>query len=647
MKYPHLFTPGKIGSLEIPNRIIMTAMGCGMANPDGTPSEQMIAYYTERAKGGVGLICTEVTRVNDDTGVCEAIQLSVSKTEHIVGIQKLADSIHQYPAKLFIQLHHPGRQTNGFLMYGRQIAAPSAIPCGIMQEMPREFSTEEVKGLVQDFINGAWRAKEGRADGVEVHAGHGYLLNQFLSPYTNKRTDEYGGSFENRARIMVEILDGIKARCGSDFPVSVRFSVDEFVGDRGIQLEEGVRFCKVFEEHGADALNVTCGIYETMNTLVEPMSYEEGWRMYLVDAVKKECHVPVYGNSCIRHPEYAEKLLADGREDFVSMGRTHLADPEWSNKAREGKDEEIRYCVNCLRCFETILPNSAVGVSFNCSVNARLGAEARFPEPEHNGNGRKVAIVGGGPAGLEAARVLAGRGFKPVVFEASDKLGGNINIAKLPPKREKLAWFISYLEKQMELLGVDVRLNTPATVENIRALEPYAVIVATGSNPIVPKSIPGICGKNVVLLEDVLTGKVVFNDKNVAVIGSGESGIETADKLAEQGNSVTVVEMLDTLTPDGYWQDVLDIMGRLNANGVQFLPGHKLVAVEDGKIILDGETKELACDAVVLALGLTPENKLYQELTTAFPKVYNVGNSAYISKMQPAVTDAYQLAYAL
>lgn len=647
MKYPKLFSPGKIGTLEIRNRVIMTSMGCGMANPDGTPSEQMIAYYTERAKGGVGLICTEVTRVNDDNGVCEAIQLSVSQNKHIAGIRALADSVHRYGARIFIQLHHPGRQTNGFLMYGRQIVAPSPIPCGVMQEQPRELSTDEVRGIVRDYIDGAWRAQQGGADGVELHAGHGYLLNQFLSPHTNKRSDEYGGSFENRARIVTEILTGIKDRCGADFPVSVRVSVDEFVGKDGIQLEEGVRLCKLFEDCGADAMNVTCGIYETMNTLVEPMSYEEGWRLYLVDAVKKELHIPVYGNAVIRHPAYAEELLESGRADFISMGRTHLADPEWCNKAREGREDEIRYCISCLRCFETVLPNSAMGVSFNCSVNARLGCEARYPEPERNGGGRTVAIIGGGPAGMETARVLAERRFKPVIFEAGDKLGGNLNIAKLPPKRAKIGWFVDYLTKEMARLKVDVRLNTVADKAAIDALDPYAVIVATGTEPIVPESIPGIHGENVFLLDDVLTGKVKFSGKRVAVIGSGESGIETADKLAEDGNEVSVVEMQPTLTPDGYWQDVLDIMGRLNEHGVKFYPGHKLVGISKAGVSLEGDTKELCVDAVVLALGLRCNNKLYKELKDSRERVFNVGNSAYVSKMQPAVTDAYQLAYSL
>lgn len=492
MKYPKLFSPMKIGEVEIKNRVVMTPMGCSMANVDGTPSEQMIAYYTARARGGVGLICTEITRVNDVNGVGEPAQLSVSKNSVIPGLNKLTDAVHRYGTKIFVQLHHPGRQTGSAFQFGVQPVAPSAVTCKIMQEEPRELTHAEVKGIIQDFIDGAWRAKMAGCDGVELHGAHGYLLNQFFSPYTNKRTDEYGGSLENRGRIVTEILSGIRQACGEDFPVTVRITVEEFLGKEGLEPEEGIRFCKLFEAAGAKGLGITSGIYETMNTIVEPVSYEEGWRIYLTEAVKKEVGIPVYGNGVIRHPEYAERLLEEGKMDFIGMGRPHLADPEWCDKARNGKAEQIRHCISCLRCFESIFINAASCLPVECSVNAQLGREARYPYPERDGNGRVVAIIGGGPAGLEAARVLAERHFKPVVFEAADKLGGQIEFGKNPPGKGKLAWFVSYLETELGRMQVEIRRNTKATADMVADLDPYAVILATGSNPIIPRDIPGI-----------------------------------------------------------------------------------------------------------------------------------------------------------
>ena len=647
MKYPNLFSPMKIGTLEIRNRVVMTPMGCSMANVDGSPSEQMIAYYTARARGGVGLICTEITRVRDLDGVGETAQLSVSKNSVIPGLTKLADSVHRQGAKIFVQIHHPGRQTGSFTQFGVKPVAPSAVTCQIIQEEPRALETEEVKEIIQNYIDGAWRAQQAGIDGVEIHAAHGYLLNQFLSPHTNKRTDVYGGSLENRGRAVVEIIKGIKDLCGPTYPVTVRISVEEFLGPEGLELPEGVAFCKMFEAAGADGLGISSGIYETMNTIVEPTSYQEGWRIHLSEAVKKAVTIPIYGNAVIRHPDYAEKLLAEGTLDFIGMGRPHLADPEWCNKAKNGQDDRIRHCISCLRCFETIFTQSAICQPVQCSVNAQLGREARNPYPEKDGAGRVVAIVGGGPAGLEAARVLAERHFKPVIFEASGTIGGQLALAKNPPGKDKLAWFTSYLDNELNRLGVEIRLHTRATAENISALNPHAVILATGSTPLIPASIPGVGGDNVYSVSDILSGAVKLEGKKVVLIGSGMTGIETAEMLADAGNTVSVVEMQDTIAPDGYWQNVIDVLGHLKEKNVELLPKHTLLSIGADNVKLDGAVTEIPCDAVVLSLGVKSEDSLFKEISGSFTNIYNIGDSKKIGRIVNAVTEGYLLAYNL
>lgn len=647
MKYPNLFSPMSIGKLSLKNRVVMTAMGCSMANVDGSPSDQMIAYYEERAKGGVGLITTEITRVNDDTGVGEPAQLSVSHNGVIPRLQLLAEAVHRHDSRIFVQLHHPGRQTPSMLIHGQAPVSASDVACKIVGDQPRALETAEVYQLIDNFIDGAWRAQQAGLDGVELHVAHGYLLNQFISPYTNQRTDEFGGSTEARAKMVVAIIQGIREKCGKDFTIAARVTVDECLGEQGLQLEEGVELCKLFEAAGVDLLNVTNGIYETMNTLVEPISYDEGWRANFAKAVKEAVTVPVCGNSLIRHPAFAEKLLEEGNQDLIGMGRSLLADPDWVMKAYNEQEEEINHCISCLRCFETVFGLSGFCVPIQCSVNPRMGREACYPYPETTGKDRKVVIVGGGPGGLEAARVLATRRFKPILFEAGAALGGQLLQGSVPPKKEKLRWLADYYTTQMDKLGVEVHLNTPATKETIEALDPYAVILATGSQPIVPASIPGIDGANVHTIPDILTGKTQLSGKKVAVIGSGMTGIETAEYLAEQGNQVTVVEMQETLTPDGYWQNVVDVMGRLTALGAEFLPKHKLVSISQEGIVLEGETTELACDEVVLALGVKSNSSGLEGLLEERERVYVVGDASKVGRIYTATLDGFTLAHSI
>jgi 2,4-dienoyl-CoA reductase-like NADH-dependent reductase (Old Yellow Enzyme family)/thioredoxin reductase len=648
-KYPKLLSTGKIGTLELKNRVVMTAMGTGYSNPDGTPSERIIKYYEERAKGGVGLIVTEVTRVNDDHGKASDGQLSVSKHANIEGLSKLPERIHQYGTKIFVQLHHPGRQNATAAIGGQPVTAPSAIPCGLMQQETRALTTEECEGLVQDFVNGAKIAKAAGFDGVELHAAHGYLLNQFLSPYTNKRTDKYGGSFENRMRFIEEIIIGIRQELG-DYPLMVRLTVDEFLNtigapEPGIVLEEGVKIVQALENLGIDAIDVSSGIYETMNTIVEPTSYAQGWRTHLSQAVKAAVKIPVVAANVIRKPEFAEELLENGTIDFVGIGRGLLADPEWVNKTAEGRECDIRNCISCLHCFESIFAGN-----LECAVNPRLGRELQFNNLQEDGTGQTVAIIGAGPAGMESARTLAMRGFKPVIFEKEATVGGQLLLANKPPQKEKIDWLIEYLDNQLKQLGVEVRLNTEATVEAITEINPIAVFVATGADAFIP-GINGADGDNVYTTTDILNGSVTLSGKKIAVVGSGMTGLETAELLAEQGNTVTVYEMAPQIGPGAYFQNLIDVTTKLMKLGVGMLPGHKLQKIIDTSIVLEkvesSEVVEAPVDAVILSLGVRPNNKIVDIMKANFENVKQIGDVNAPRKIAQAIKEGYTEAYNL
>lgn len=657
MTFEHLLSPINIGTLKIRNRVVMGAMGSGTAHDNATVSECECAYYAERAKGGVGLIINEVTRVNNETGVMMPRQTSAATDDCIPGLAKLAKAVHFYNGAIFIQLHHPGRQTDNMAIGGRATISPSGIKSMLTQAECREMTNAEIKSFVQDYINAAERCYKAGIDGVELHGAHGYMLNQFISPLTNKRTDEYGGSTENRARVVKEIIEGIRERVGRDYPIMFRISADEFLRESmfpfeedGLLLDEAVEICKYLVPFGLDAINVSAGIYETMNQAWEPISFAEGWKIYLAEAVKKSVDVPVFGVGVIRNPDFAEKIIAEGRVDGVTIARGLLADPDWVNKAATGRVDDIRRCISCLNCMDSMIANGMKGEPFACAINPRAAREWFYNDARQDGNDRLVVVVGGGPAGMEAAKKLAERQFKVVLFEKNSELGGQLGLANKPPHKEKINWLIDYYKTQLAKLGVDVRLNTSVTHNAITALNPYAVFVGTGSESIVPKSIKGVKKANVCTSTDILTGKVKLSGKKVAVIGSGMTGVETAELLETQNNEVYVIEMADRVGPDASWQSFSDVQARLIKFGTVFMPSHKLVEIEDASIKLeksDGELVDLPVDYVVLSLGVKADQTLADEIVSRFDKVVKIGDTAQIGRIANAVETGFVAAYHL
>ena len=492
--YPKLFSPVKIGGCEIKNRIVMSPMLMGFGQIDGRPTEKLMDYYEERAKGGTGLIITEITRVNDVTGAAAFAQLAMSHDYHIEPMREFAERIHRHGAKLFVQLHHPGRQNVGLMVgtvpisvatervwkgYRKMLyktvpvlrkillekdrvpasAAPSKVePAYFAAGRVRALRRSEIKKLVGQFVAAAVRCKKAGVDGVELHGTHGYLIQQFLSPNTNKRTDEYGGSFENRLRFLREIVEGIRRECG-DYPIIVRLTVDECydrIGKegKGYGLETGVAYAKAIEAMGVDAIDVSSASYDTFNYWLEPTSFESGWRKYMAAAVKKEVKIPVLAADIIRTPDFAEQLLEEGVQDLVSLGRPHIADPHWANKAMSGNEKDIRRCICCLYCIESMQENAFTGGHGYCSVNPTVGSEREYYTEglEKNGNGRKIVIAGAGCAGLTAAGILAERGFDVTVLEKEEKAGGQLNLASAPPHKERIGWCSEDLERFASLI---------------------------------------------------------------------------------------------------------------------------------------------------------------------------------------------------
>ncbi len=637
--FPKLFEPGHIGSIEIRNRTIMPAMGTNLANEIGAVTEPMISYYRERAIGGVGMIITEIVSVDAPQGNAIPNELCLHDNSYIAGHNELVEAVKQHGAKIIPQLHHAGRQTTPESTFGLEPVAPSAIPDPSTGIIPRELTIPEIEELVEKFTDAAIRAQNAGYDGIELHGAHGYLIGQFMSPFSNRRNDKYGVDLRGRMQFPLEIIQSIRRATFCAFPIVFRISVDEFV-QGGINLDQSREICRMLQDAGVAAINVSSGNYASMNTILEPMNYAEGWRSYLAAEIKKVVQIPVITVGVIRSPETAERILAEGQADFVALGRTLLADPHWPVKAMGGRVDDIRKCISCnIWCIgERVFKN----LHIRCTVNATCGREHEYPVIRKTSQPMSFAVAGGGPAGMEAARVLAIKGHRVTLFEKGPELGGQIKLAAVPPGKDKIRWSIEYLESQIRKLGVDIRLNTEATPDLLQNHNPNVVIVATGARPLLP-DIPGIQNPNVTTAWDVLSGHYRVGNE-VVIAGGGEVGCETALFLARNGVKTTIVEMEDEIAVDTEPISRVVLLDELKKAGVTTHKNLKVREVKNDGVIAQNRNWEdqwIPCTHVVFSVGSVSVNHLETELKDRGMNVFVIGDARRPRKLNHAVMDAF------
>ena len=636
--FPHLFTPGKIGNLTLKNRILNAPQSSGMSNMDGTVSERLVRYYRDQAAGGAGCIIVEYAYVDDIGAKSAHCHLGISNNEHIPGLAWLAENIRECGAVPAIQIEHCGRQK---FLGTQPICAPSAIPWPKLwdqygvQAVPHVLTIPEIQDIVHAFGDAALRAKIAGFELVEIHGAHGYLLTNFFSPTTNHRTDLYGGSLENRMRIYLEIARDVRKKVGPDFPVTIRLSGTDYEPD-GFPIEDTIALAKALEKEGIDAFHISGGDHHTMIHQVTPMAIPVCHNTWAAEAIKKEVSVPVIASGSITLPQYAEEIIASGKGDFVGLGRPLWADPEWPRKAEEGRPEDIRPCICCNEgCLErTFFQYKAV----TCALNPVISREGEL-KPQPAKTPKKVAVVGAGPAGMEAARVMKERGHDVTVYEER-KEGGLLHEAAAPEFKADIRPFMEYQITALKKLGVPV-LHEKADAAALAGYD--AVVCATGSTPIIPR-IPGVEKPIAVDCLSAINGAKPVG-KKVVVIGGGLVGTETALDLAENGHAVTLVEMLPKIMKDVATTDFLAYSERIAKTDMRILTETRLEEVLDGGALVRGPKGEetLEADTVILALGFRPNTALYDELKAAGKEVYEVGDAVKPGKIFDAVHTGYRV----
>lgn len=656
-KYEKLMEPIRIGSMQVKNRIIFPPMNTNLTSEDGYVTPELEAYYLRRAKGGAGMIVLEASSVTGDSRN-HPRQPMLHDRKYIASWAKMVEKIHRFGVKTSIELVH----------YGSEASIPPRVsPSGISKykEDPGVvLDCQQIHKIQEQFVDAAAYAKQAGIDAVTFHACHGYLIAEFLSPAFNHRTDEYGGSFENRCRFLVEIIEMTKQRLGAKFPLLVRFSAEEFIKD-GRSMEESVRLAKLLEEHGVSAIDISASQPSAYLMTTPPYCLPQG-RGLLVpysEAIKKEVKVPVFTAIGIREPQEAEQILQEGKADMICLGRPQIADPDYANKARDGKEKEIRHCLSCEFCLDTLDDDRHIC----CAVNPEAGREFEFSAVEKSSGEKNVVIVGGGPSGMEAARLAAVKGHRVTLIEREKQLGGTLNAAKLPPNKEMIGRLVQWYEGQLNEWKVKLLLDTEADETLIHILAPDIVFLANGAGYI--RRIPGSESPEVIDVKTALLNPDRIG-KEVVIIGGGASGAEAADYFAGgtldfvcrgtegpgqtvnfytnrienlKERHITIVEMLDTICSD---MDVFckdTVLYTLKQKNVSMMPSRRVERIEKDQVVLynllEGKEETVKADTVILAGGLkSNEFPGYEELPC---ETVRIGDASQPGKIKDAIYQAY------
>jgi 2,4-dienoyl-CoA reductase-like NADH-dependent reductase (Old Yellow Enzyme family)/thioredoxin reductase len=624
MEFKELLKPGMIKNVQIKNRVSLAPMERGYANMDGSISQRYIDYLVERAKNGVGMMNVESTYI-DAKQRGRLYQVGLYDDKLIPSHRQLTDAVHRYGTKIVAEIQHPGRQA-GAMVNGVQPIGPSAVPCmATGGDVPKELTVPEIKELVGLFARAAVRAQKAGYDMICIHGGHGYIINAFASPFSNKRTDEYGGTAENRFRLAYEVYDAVRAAVGNEYPVGYRMSADEFI-EGGLTLNDTKVLAKGLENKGVDFLDISAGVYESVDIIAPPIGMPLGCLVFLAAEIKEIVEVPVIATGRINDMVFAENILKNNQADFVHMVRAFNADPEILVKSQRGEMDDICMCMGCMKCSDTMAMNQRS----ICTVNPATGRERDFALIPARIK-KNVMVIGGGVAGMEAARIAALRGHDVTLYEKDNELGGQIRWASKGSLHEEFFQTARYRIQEIRKSGIKLVVNKEATLEDVRSENPDVVVIATGAEPFNP-AIPGIDNPIVANGFDILSGRVKAG-KTAAVIGGKRQGMNVAEFLAENGSKVILIEPSPALGRDMGFVRMMVTTRRINeepAISVRLKTSVEKIGNNELTLQCDGNVETLTdIDTVVMAWETAPVNKLAEEIALdgKVSEVYSIGDA--------------------
>jgi 2,4-dienoyl-CoA reductase-like NADH-dependent reductase (Old Yellow Enzyme family)/thioredoxin reductase len=653
-KYENVFSPFKFGNVEVKNRIATPPMLCSMATSDGLVTRELIEFYQSFARGGAGIVTIGDAAVDYDYAPGHFGQLNLGDDRVILGLASLVEAIQKYGAKISIEINHAGRWASPKFINGKNPIGPSPIPSEMEEMLARmegrkrtrvtEMNQDMIDQVIDNYANACLRCMKAGFEMVMIHGGHGHLLAQFVSPSSNKRTDNYGGSLENRARFVIEILEAIRKKVGNGLALEYRVSGDEMVAG-GMHEEETIEFIKMIQDN-LDLVNVTVGVLADPKLIhyhIQPLYLPHAYNVHRAEKIRKAVRIPVTCVGSIIDLEMADKIIAEGKADIVAMGRAHIADPEIVNKTYRGEFDNVRPCLRCCICMDQIRQNLPI----RCVVNPVIGREIEYKYIKPAEKTKKVAIVGGGPAGMEAALVASSRGHKVTLYEKEKELGGTLRYAAAPSFKSDMKRYLDWMISQTMKSPVEVKSSTKATASTIKAARPDVIIVAVGAEPFIP-DIPGIKKPNVVTANDVDSGKAKTG-KKVVVAGAGLTGCETALHLAQQRKKVTVIDIIteQEIAKDTALLCKVALMDLLHQHGVEFRTEVKLEEITDkGATVVDNKWNrfEIPAETVVLALGVKSRQETVKQFKGLAQEVYIIGDCSRPRNIMAAVHDAFHIA---